>query len=303
MSGNIKNVMETIDYIESHLHEKLDLETISRAVHYSKYHLHRMFTGTVGLTIQTYVQRRQLTEAAKRLVFSNRSILEIALFAGYESQQSFTDIFKAMYKKSPNQYREEEEFYPLQLRYVLNENPTSFDVKNWQDKIVFATKEDIPQWIKLVHLAIDGFPHLNEKQYLEQLQEYIKNKRALILKDADTAIGIMEFHEITGTIDFLGIHPQYRKKEIAKAFCEKALHELAHSKQISVTTFREGDKADTGYRQLWGSLGFTEAELLVEFGYPTQRFILQEPLCESCNPSIISSQLMQREQTEFKEHE
>ncbi len=213
MPGNINNVMTAIDYIESHLHEKLDLETVAGAVHYSKYHLHRMFTSTVGLTIHDYVQRRQLTEAAKLLVLSDRPILEIALSAGYESQQSFTDIFKAMYKKSPNRYREEEEFYPLQLRYVLNENPTNLEEKEWQDKIVFATQEDIPKWIELVHLVIDGFPHLDEKQYLAQLQEYIKNKRALILKDADTAIGIMAFNEITGSIDFFGVHPQYRKRD------------------------------------------------------------------------------------------
>lgn len=280
MPGNIKKVVTTIDYIESHLYEKLDLGTIAEAVHYSKYHLHRMFTNTVGLTIHDYIQRRQLTEAAKLLVFSNRPILEIAFSAGYESQQSFTDIFKAMYKKTPNQYREEGKFYPLQLRYVLNENPAPFDEKDWQDKIVFAAEEDIPSWIELVHLVIDGFPCLDEKQYAEQLQEYIKNKRALILKDADTAIGIMAFNEMTGSIDFFGIHPQYRKRGIAKALCEKALYELARSTQISVTTFREGDKADPGYRQIWGSLGFAEAELLVEFGYPTQRFILQRERAE-----------------------
>ena len=33
MFGNIKNVMAAIDYIESHLHEKLDLETVAGAVH------------------------------------------------------------------------------------------------------------------------------------------------------------------------------------------------------------------------------------------------------------------------------
>lgn len=276
MPGNIKNVMAAIDYIESHLHKKLDLETVAGAVHYSKYHLHRMFTDTVGLTIHDYIQRRQLTEAAKLLVVSDRSIFEIALSAGYESQQSFTDVFKVMYKKTPNQYREEKTFYPLQLKYVLNENPANLDEKEWQDKIVFATQEDIPKWIELVHLVIDGFPHLDENQYLEQLQEYIRNKRALILKDADTAIGIMAFNEVMGSIDFFGVHPQYRKRGIAKAFCEKVLHELARSAQISVTTFRAGDKADTGYREIWESLGFAEAELLIEFGYPTQRFILRK---------------------------
>ncbi len=141
MSNNIKIVMAAIGYIEDHLQEKLDLETVANGVHYSKYHLHRMFTNTVGLTIQTYVQRRRLTEAAKLLVFSDRPILGIALVAGYGSQQAFSDIFKAMYKKSPNQYREEKEFYPLQLRYVLNENPTNVEKQNgWQQKITFAKR-------------------------------------------------------------------------------------------------------------------------------------------------------------------
>ena len=201
-----------------------------------------MFADTVGLTIHDYVQRRQLTEAAKLLVLSDQPILEIALSAGYESQQSFTDIFRAMYKKSPNQYRAEGEFYPLQLRYVLNENSANLEKKEWQDKIVFAAQEDIPKWIELVHLVIDGFPHLDEKQYLEHLQEYIKNKRAL--------------------------------------------YKLARSAQISVTTFREGDKADTGYRKIWGSLGFAQAELLTEFGYPTQRFILQKAKDSFCSNAL-----------------
>ena len=173
-----------------------------------------------------------------------------------------------MYKKSPNQYRAEQEFYPLQLRYVLNENLVNLEEKEWQDKIVFATQEDIPKWIELVHLVIDGFPHLDEKQYLEQLQEYINNKQALILKDSDTAIGIMAFHEVTGSIDFFGIHPQYWKREVAKAFCEKALYELARSAQISVTTFRKGDKADTGYREIWGSLGSPLVGIFAETGTP-----------------------------------
>ncbi|XCP86652.1 GNAT family N-acetyltransferase [Roseburia hominis] len=280
MSKNIKNVIAAIQYIENHLQEELDLETVAKAVHYSKYHLHRIFSDTVGLTLHDYVKRRKLTEAAKLLVLSDKPILEIALIAGYESQQAFSDIFKTMYKKSPSQYRAEKVFYPLQLRYVLNENPTNWEEDNWQEKNLFATNEDIPKWMELVHLVIDGFPHLDETQYLGQLRQYIKNKRALILKDSDTAIGIMAFNEMTGNIDFFGIHPQYQKRGIAKAFCKKVLHELTGSAQISATTFREGDKADPGYREALKRLGFAEAELLVEFGYPTQRFVLQREMAE-----------------------
>ena len=62
---NIENIVSVIEYIEAHLTEKLDLNRMADAVHYSKYHLHRMFTGAVGLTPHEYLQRRQLTEAAK----------------------------------------------------------------------------------------------------------------------------------------------------------------------------------------------------------------------------------------------
>lgn len=276
MAENIKAVMAAVDYIEGHLREKLDLETVAGAVHYSKYHLHHIFTDTVGLTVHDYVQRRQLTEAAKLLVFSERPILEIALEAGYESQQAFTDVFKAMYKKTPNRYREEEEFYPLQLRFNLNGNPGNFQEENWRERIVPAVESDIPKWMELVSLVIDGFPHLDEEDYVKRLRESVKSRRAMILKDGDVAAGIMVFNEETGSIDFLGVHPLYRKRGIAKAFCEKALYELAHDLEISVTTFREGDRADTGYREGLKELGFAEAELLVEFGYPTQKFVLRK---------------------------
>ena len=66
----IELVSSIINYIESNLDEKLDLDKISQAMHYSKYHMHRQFALTVGMTIRDYVHRRQLTEAAKLLVLT-----------------------------------------------------------------------------------------------------------------------------------------------------------------------------------------------------------------------------------------
>ena len=63
---------------------------IAGAIHYSKYHLHRLFAETVGMTVHDYVQRRQLTEAAKLLIFSDKPILEIAFQCGYESRRTGT---------------------------------------------------------------------------------------------------------------------------------------------------------------------------------------------------------------------
>lgn len=275
MGNKIENIITVINYIENNIAEKMSLSTIAKAVGYSKYHLHRMFVETVGLSIHDYVQRRQLTEAAKLLVFSKKSILEISLIAGYESQQAFTNIFKQMYKKTPNEYRMNEEFYPLQLRFNLKQAIIqNLSQKELQAKIRFATQKDIPAWLELVNLVIDGFPNLNEEDYLMELKKGISEQRALILIDNEIAIAVMSINYQTGSIDFFGVHPLYRQCGIAKLFLDKIMNELLIDKDITVTTFRDGDKADTGYRKAYKELGFTEAELLVEFGYPTQRFVL-----------------------------
>ena len=269
----IMNIETVIDYIESHLDEKLDLEKVSEAVHYSKYHLHRMFTNTVGMTIHDYVQRRRLTEAAKLLVFSSKPIIEVAFFCGYESQQAFSTAFKSMYKVPPAQYRDKGTFYPLQLRFALHKDiPSKVFTK---DDICIAEIRDIPAWMDLMRLVIDGYPVMDEENYLNEITKAIEEKRALILKEGNILIGAMIFSRCSGSIDFLGIHPQYRNQGIQKLFLEILLESYLPDQEISMTTYREGDKADTGYRTLLKNLGFAERELLIEFGYPTQRFVLK----------------------------
>ncbi len=273
MQGQTTHIVsQAIHFIEDNLDDKLELETIAAALHYSKFHLHRMFTKTVGLTIHEYVQRRQLTEAAKLLVFSKKPIIEIALISGYESQQAFTGIFKAMYKTTPAEFREAEEFYPLQLEIQLKEEIVKMDFT--KGDIKFASLSDVNDWLELVSLTIDGFPCLNEADYPEVLHQCIAEKRALILRDNDMAIGVMIFSFNTGSINFLAVHPQYRNLGITKLFLDKLMDDLFVGKEISITTYRADDRADTGYRKELYQLGFAEKELLVEFGYPTQRFVL-----------------------------
>ena len=269
---SVISIEAVIDYIESHLDGKLELETVAEAVHYSKYHLHRLFTETVGMTIHDYVQRRQLTEAAKLLVFSDKPIIEIAFICGYESQQSFSLAFKAMYKSPPAEYREERSFYPLQLRFILHRRTTAMEF-TIQD-IRLAEKKDIADWMNLMRLVIDGYPVMDEDDYLAKLEESIDEKRALVLREGDILIGAMAFTYSPGSIEFLGVHPQYRNRGLQKLFLDALLETYLPGQEISTTTFREQDKADTGHRDMLLQLGFAEKELLTEFGYPTQRFVL-----------------------------
>lgn len=274
---NLETVIAAIQYIETHLsNEKIDLDVVAGAAHYSKYHLHRIFTDAVGLTIHDYAQRRQLTEAAKLLVFSDKPIIDIAILAGYDSQQAFSNVFKAMYKQSPHQFRKNEVFYPLQLELNFKDQRESLENarKNSTREIRFAGEGDIPLWMDLVRLAIDGFPCLEEDEHLTVLKRYIASKGALLITEGGISIGGMMINYETGSIDFLAVHPLYRKQGISRDFLHVALTELLKNKEISITTFREGDKADTGYRKALKELGFAEGELLTEFGYPTQRMVL-----------------------------
>lgn len=271
MKDHIIDIEKVIAYIESHLDGKLDLEQVAEASNYSKYHLHRIFADTVGMTIHDYVQRRQLTEAAKLLVFSDKPIIEVALICGYESQQAFSSVFKSMYKIPPAVYREKREFYPLQLRFTLCReiHEKSFA----KSDISLAEYGDIDDWMDLMRLVIDGYPVMNEDDHFNEIMKCIDEQRALVLKDGDVLIGAMAFSYDAGSIEFFGIHPQYRRSSIHKLFLEVLMDHYLPGREISMTTFREGDKADTGHRETLKQLGFAEREMLTEFGYPTQRFV------------------------------
>jgi ribosomal protein S18 acetylase RimI-like enzyme len=137
-----------------------------------------------------------------------------------------------------------------------------------------AQKSDLSDWMDLMWLVIDGYPVMNEMDHLNEITKCIEEQRALFLKAENLLIGGMAFSYLEGSIEFLGVHPQYRNQGIQKVFLDALLEDYLQGKEISMTTYLEGDKADTGHRDILKRMGFAERELLTEFGYPTQRFVL-----------------------------
>ena len=176
-----------------------------------------------------------------------------------------------MYKLPPAEYREKRNFYPLQLRFTLHREMAV--VQFTMQDIRLAEKKDIPDWMDLMRLVIDGYPVMDEAEYLAKLEESISERHALVLRDEKCLVGAMAFTCSPGSIEFLGIHPQYRNRGLQKLFLDALLEIYLPGQEISTTTYREQDKADTGHRDLLLQLGFAERELLTEFGYPTQRFV------------------------------
>ncbi|OPJ60396.1 helix-turn-helix transcriptional regulator [Clostridium oryzae] len=119
MAANKDVISKIINYIEDHLTDELDLDKIAKIAGYSKYHLNRMFSNVIGCTIHQYIQNRRLTEAAKQLVFTDKSIIDIAFNTGYETHQSFTLAFKNLYRESPQTYRKKGNFIAIQPKCIV----------------------------------------------------------------------------------------------------------------------------------------------------------------------------------------
>jgi ribosomal protein S18 acetylase RimI-like enzyme len=75
----------------------------------------------------------------------------------------------------------------------------------------------------------------------------------------------------------MAVHPGHRRMGLASAMIDTMLAAFQSGSEIRVTTFREGDPMGDAPRALYKSLGFREGELVEEFGYPCQCFVLHKP--------------------------
>lgn len=98
-------IQGALSYIESNLDKPLTLDDIAGAAGFSKYHFHRIFKHETGITLYEYIRKRRLAGASRLLRTTNLSILDIAVYFCFESQESFTRAFKKVYKLPPGKYR------------------------------------------------------------------------------------------------------------------------------------------------------------------------------------------------------
>ena len=91
-----------IEFIESHLFEKLDVNALVRASRTSQATLFRFFKRDLGLSPIEYVRNRRLDEARALLRGSQSQVGDVALLVGYEDLSSFSKAFKAHFGISPS---------------------------------------------------------------------------------------------------------------------------------------------------------------------------------------------------------
>ena len=100
-----KALERAVIYIEANLSEDICVEDVAKAAGYSYYHLNRQFFSLLGESIGSYIKKRRLANAAKRLLYTDERIIDIAIDSGFESSEAFSRAFKAIYQVSPQTYR------------------------------------------------------------------------------------------------------------------------------------------------------------------------------------------------------
>lgn len=108
-----ERILRVLLHIQGHLDEAISLDELAGVAHFSPYHFHRVFQGMVGEGVMEHVRRLRLERAAQRLKLTDQTIIRIAFDAGYETHESFTRAFTAMFGEAPSRFREIHAAMPL----------------------------------------------------------------------------------------------------------------------------------------------------------------------------------------------
>lgn len=126
-------------YMHQHLDDELDLATLAAIACLSPFHWHRIYQAFYGETAATTVKRLRMHRAAGYLAQTSMPVHQIAVSTGYPNLQSFTRIFRDVYKVPPAAYRLSGNHVPfLTPEHTLPAGDYAIDVRDRPEMIVYA---------------------------------------------------------------------------------------------------------------------------------------------------------------------
>jgi len=100
----VKKIQNYID--KNYCSSDLSLETIANIFDMHKVYLARIFKNSTGKTVNEYISEVRIEHAKKLLKRSDLTVNEIAYLTGFNTPQTFYNIFKQNEGISPGKYRE-----------------------------------------------------------------------------------------------------------------------------------------------------------------------------------------------------
>ncbi|MFC1876471.1 bifunctional helix-turn-helix domain-containing protein/methylated-DNA--[protein]-cysteine S-methyltransferase [Thermodesulfobacteriota bacterium] len=123
LSQDYYRIEKAIAYIKNNASQQPDLVDISASVHLSEYHFQRMFSRWAGISPKRFLQ--YITkEYAKKLLRSNRSVMDTAYDIGLSGGSRLHDLFVVCEAVTPGEYKRSGE--GLQIFYGCHPTPFGY---------------------------------------------------------------------------------------------------------------------------------------------------------------------------------
>ena len=95
----------TRDYVDSHLEQTIDLESLAATAGLSVFHFARAFKQSEGVTPHAFILERRIAKARELLTGTSLPLAEIALAAGFADQSHLARRFRQAVGVSPGTFR------------------------------------------------------------------------------------------------------------------------------------------------------------------------------------------------------
>lgn len=98
-------ILRAKEYIDMNFRQVIDLKKLSAMYKISPFYFSKLFRQYTKLNFKEYLLKLRITEAKKRLAYSDSSIIEIAYEIGFQDSNYFSWVFKKIVGVTPTQYR------------------------------------------------------------------------------------------------------------------------------------------------------------------------------------------------------
>lgn len=124
MAKNAEVLINALDYIEENIASDIKISELADACFVSVSGLQKTFTYAFRVSVKEYILRRRFSCAAKDLIKTDDSILDIALKYGYSNAESFTRGFRKIWDITPSEFRRTRHFTGHTPKFRVPENMT-----------------------------------------------------------------------------------------------------------------------------------------------------------------------------------
>ena len=100
-----KHMMPVLDYIHSHYHQCISLNTLADMIHLSEGQFCRSFKHFTGMTPFQYINRYRILQGCQELYNTDKKITEVALNHGFNNISYFNRAFLKVMNMTPSEYR------------------------------------------------------------------------------------------------------------------------------------------------------------------------------------------------------